>query len=125
VIDIHYRSTVTTQRLGVAVSVWTAGGDKVFHVDNDMRGDDIGDPLPYGKITCHFPRMNLTAGRYYCNVMISIGKTIADHVYRVLEFEVLDGDYYGVGRPATAVGGTVIVDHNWQGGRASMAALSL
>ena len=28
-------------------------------------------------------------------------------------FEVLPGDYYGVGRPAPAVGGTVFVDHDW------------
>ncbi|WP_227254696.1 ABC transporter ATP-binding protein [Frigoriglobus tundricola] len=113
-IMIEYQGRAAPEKLRVQLSIWLAGdGTKVFHVDNEMRGSDLGSTLGGGHITCRFPRLNLAPGMYYCNALIGVGGDVADHIYRAADFTVYEGDFYGIGRPAPGVGGAVLIDHEW------------
>jgi lipopolysaccharide transport system ATP-binding protein len=113
-VSITYKSRSLLPAIVAALSVWSVDGTKVFHVDSLMRSRRLGATLDIGKICCEFPRMNLAPGQYYINVMISIDHGIADHVYHAADFGVLEGDFFGDGRPIHAAGGIVLVEHDWK-----------
>jgi lipopolysaccharide transport system ATP-binding protein len=112
-VAIDYTAQSSPKRLTAALSVWTADGTKLCHVDNDIHETDLGPVRAGGRVRCQFPRLSLTAGRYYCNVLLAAGGETADHVYRAVEFEVHDGDYYRTGRLTPGGGAAIYLDHEW------------
>jgi len=113
-IRIMYFSFVLGRRPVAAVSAWSMQGEKIFHVDSQMRGAVLPPLREGGTYTCQIPRINLAPGRYYLNVLLAVDGDVADHVQRVAEFDVVEGDYFGIGQPARAAGGMMLVDHTWQ-----------
>ena len=112
-INMKYRSHIKGKKLEAAISVWNNEGQKLFHVDTSQRNNEQYITTPHDTIQCHIPRLPLPEGEYTLNAMLLVDGKVADHVYGATRFNVLPGDFYGVGKPSPAGGGTVFVDHNW------------
>ena len=112
-IQLKYESRISSRQATAAVSVWTIDGTKVFHIDNRMRGHSLPPLRSHGTYVCKIPRVNLTPGRYYVNLLIAVDDVVADHVEHVAEFDVRCGDYFRIGQPTPANGGLILVDHEW------------
>ena len=110
---LEYRSEVAGGTAGAEISIWSAEGIKVFHVDNTIRGVSLPRVEREGVYRCHFPRLCLAPGRYYANALLSLDGEMADHVQCVVEFDVREGDFFRMGRLVTGNGGLVIMDHDW------------
>src|ERR1022692_1049126 len=112
-IKIAYTSQVIDVRPTVAISCFSEHGEKVFHVDNDMRGVELEKLTASGEYVCEITKLPLPAGTYHLNAMISTNGQIADHIYAAARLEVLPGDYFQTGRVTDAVGSLVLTDHSW------------
>lgn len=106
----------------VAISLWTAEGTKVFHIDNTMRASDITLSVRDRVFTCKLPRIALPAGMYYWNAALSGEGRTRDHVYSAANMEILPGDFFGVGQTVNAEGGMLLVDHEWTSSEAQSFA---
>jgi lipopolysaccharide transport system ATP-binding protein len=113
-IQLEYQSRSPGNWPEAAISIWSSDGVKILHVDNAMRGQSLPHIQDEGTYTCRFPRLNLSAGRYYVNALIKVDGELADHVHWVAEFHVQDGDYYKIGAIARSGGGLVLIDHEWR-----------
>ena len=115
-VRLHCRTTEPLLKLEqCALSFWSADGVKVFHVDNEIRGQALNGTGVVRQYSCTFPRLPLPPGSYQLNAMlVTSGREVADHVYSAANLEVLAGDYYMTGRPTQSVGGLVYVNHEWQ-----------
>jgi len=113
-VTLHCQATTAPVVIDyVALSLWTADGVKVFHIDNTMRATDISAPGRERVYRCRLPRLPLPPGVYYWNAMISGEGRIRDHVYGAAKMEVLAGDFFGTGRTVDAGGGLLLMDHEW------------
>ncbi len=112
-IKIDYESHQVGLVPEVALSCFSLDGVKVFHVDNKNRGQAIAPLAESGEFLCSIPRVNLTPGTYHFNVQISVKNEVCDHLASAGALDVLPGDYYGSGRPASPQGGTIFLDHDW------------
>ncbi|MCI0459361.1 MAG: ABC transporter ATP-binding protein [Gemmataceae bacterium] len=97
----------------LALSFWSLDGQKIFHVDNRLRGVRLARRGASGEYACNFPRLPLLPGRYYLNVLVGVNQEVADHVFAAAALHVLPGDYYGTGKVTSGTGGLVYVDHEW------------
>jgi hypothetical protein len=97
----------------VALSLWTAEGVKLFHIDNTMRATDITINGRERLYACKLPRVALPPGIYFWNAMIAGEGRTRDHVYGAANMEVLPGDFFGTGHTVSAQGGLLLMDHDW------------
>jgi lipopolysaccharide transport system ATP-binding protein len=110
---VAYRSSLPGAKPTIAFSCYTSEGQKVFHVDNLIRGTVLRRMEAHGEYSCVLPQLPLTPGIYQINAMIMVNGEVADHVAAATSLEVLPGDYFDSNRPTPAYGSIVYVDHDW------------
>jgi lipopolysaccharide transport system ATP-binding protein len=112
-VRLHYAA----ERVGVypivALSCFSANGEKVFHLDNKITGAKLTPTKSEGTYECKISKLPLPPGQYHFNAMIKLNGTIADHVYAAATVEVLPADFYGIGVATSSHGGLVFADHSW------------
>ncbi len=110
---IGYRGSQQGARPIVALSCFTAFGDKLFHCDNQIRATSLSPMKEEGTYTCLLEKLPLPPGHYHINLMLIVDGVVQDHISSALTFEVIEGDYFGNGRAAEAGGGMVLTDYQW------------
>ena len=101
--------------LTVAFAINTLKNVQVSDLSNIMTGDNfIGQVPSDGIITCVIPKLPLNTGTYTYNIMTR-DKTndILDYVVEAGRFEVVAGDYYGIGKISDS-SRLIMMDHNWE-----------
>ena len=113
-VRVTYRSQLVGVRPFVAISMVSADGQRLFHVDNKERGVSLPAVRSAGTYTCQFPKLPLPTGTYHVDVLLALNAETADHVCSAAVLDVISGDYFGIGRAFSSNGGLFCVDHNWE-----------
>ena len=113
---VEYRSTDGRPRRDVAMSIHlnTLFGAPLSLVNTHMLNQDFAAAPARGIIRFEIPRLPLTAGRYTVdlNLATHAGHNYADFIRSAAAFDVVDGDFYGTGRPGNP-GAPVMLDGRW------------
>jgi lipopolysaccharide transport system ATP-binding protein len=98
----------------VSMSIYTLLGELMLHLDTSNTGKMVDDLPAEGTIRCHLPRCPLPPGRYVINLYMDVGGEILDWIQRASELTVVEGDFYGTGRPGHVESHqAILVDHDW------------
>ncbi|MBO6495371.1 MAG: ABC transporter ATP-binding protein, partial [Roseivirga sp.] len=65
------------------------------------------------KVLCRVNSPFLIPGRYFFSVQVNLNNDQQDRIERVLQFEVLEEDFYSTGSKTNINKGEVLVDHVW------------
>jgi lipopolysaccharide transport system ATP-binding protein len=97
---------------------------------DDSLGQRIGSvatylsttPLPavekHLRARCTIPQLALAPGRYTLSLSIgNLQNPLMDQIEHIVGFEVVDGDFYGNGRPPTPGLGQVLLRSKWESAR--------
>jgi lipopolysaccharide transport system ATP-binding protein len=113
---IEYETDGALQRRNVSMSILinTLSGAPVSLVNTDMMDQHFDVAPPEGRIYYVIQRLPLTAGRYIVDLNLATygGHTYADFIKEAAAFDVIDGDFFGTGRPGNP-GAPVMVDGTW------------
>jgi hypothetical protein len=113
---VEYISVDGRERRDVAMSVHinTAMGSPISLVNTYMLNEDFAAAPAHGVIRLELHRLPLTAGRYTVdlNLATHAGQAYSDFIRNAAAFDVLEGDYYGTGRPGNS-GAPVILQGHW------------
>jgi len=114
-IVLRYRTTDgrPVPRPTVGISIYTILGDLMLNLQSDSAGLVLDELPPEGEIRCRLPRCPLPAGGYTMNILGAIGDEILDWVQRALEFNVIEGDFFGTGRMPSRAHQAVLVEQGW------------
>ena len=115
-ISVFYEGVRGPGTVRVALAVYGALVEPIFHCLNDVSGDTFDQVAAEGAFTCTIPRLPLAPGHYTISVFCEIDGTIADWVQHAAVLEVVEGDFFGTGRLPSESHGTVYVDHFWTSG---------
>ena len=110
---VKYKSQAIGQVPLVALSVLSADGTKLFHVDNLTRNQKLPLSQEEGEYVCSIPKLPLTPGLYQINACLLLNEVTVDHIWTAATLEVLPGDYYQVGKVAEHFNSVIYVDHEW------------
>ncbi|HET6917079.1 MAG TPA: ABC transporter ATP-binding protein [Acidimicrobiales bacterium] len=115
-ISVFYEGVRGPGTVRVALAVYGALVEPIFHCLNDVSGDTFDQVAAEGAFTCTIPRLPLAPGHYTISVFCEIDGAIADWVQHAAVLEVVEGDFFGTGRLPSESHGTVYVDHCWTSG---------
>jgi len=93
----------------------TVQGAPVAVVNTNLLGQDFSRAPARGVIRFLIPRLPLTAGRYGVDLHLGerSGYSPSDAVFGVASFDVIEGDFYGTGRPGSTQA-PVLLDGRWR-----------
>lgn len=92
------------------------GGEKLFHVDSMQQNLFFQDLQEEGEVRCRIEKFPLPSGRYHIDAIVYTSpdsRQVADHVRSCMVFDVVDGDFYHVGKKGEMWGGVFYVDCQW------------
>jgi lipopolysaccharide transport system ATP-binding protein len=96
--------------------VYTASGQCLIVLENDMSGFSL-DPLPkQGSISCRIKQLPLAPGQYFLNVYCAANGEIVDWVQNAATFSVEAGDFFGSGKLPPPAHGGLLVPQEWSCG---------
>ncbi len=98
----------------VAFNVKNSQGQCLANLNSNDTGLEEMDLRAQGYFECDWPRFQLRAGRYDCDLFCTVNQEIADWVENAFVLEVVDGDYYGTGRLIARNQGEILIDHRWR-----------
>jgi len=114
---VEYGSTNGLPRRDVAMSIVinTLMGAPVSLINTYMMNQNFAIAPVRGRIHFEVPKLPLTAGRYVVdlNLATHAGHTYADFIQTAAAFDVIDGDFYGTGRPGNP-GAPVLLEGQWE-----------
>ena len=122
-ITLRYEATPGPGAVLVAIDVYGALAEPLFHCDNHLTGDLIEGLAAEGEFTCTIPRLPLSPGHYTISVFSRVDGNIADWVQHATVLEVLEGDFFRRGRVPREVHGALYVDHRWNAESASVTPI--
>ena len=97
-----------------AVAVYTMMGALMLQCQSDVAGFAFDEAPAAGEVRLRLPRLPLPAGSYTVNLMAAASGEVADWVQHAIEMTVVDGDYYGSGRPLGEGHQSVLVSQAWK-----------
>jgi lipopolysaccharide transport system ATP-binding protein len=110
---LRYVGKPPLHNVHISIGVFTALGEGVVYLSNDLVGQQF-DNLPVsGAMVCRFEKLPLLPGRYSVNLHCTINGVLADWVIDAARFDVGDGDFFGSGKLPLPGYGTVAVPHQW------------
>jgi homopolymeric O-antigen transport system ATP-binding protein len=112
-ITLRYEATPGPGVVLVALDVYGALAEPLFHCDNHLTGDHIEGLAAEGEFTCTVPRLPLSPGHYTISLFSRVDGRISDWVHHAAVLEVLEGDFFRRGRVPGEVHGALFVDHRW------------
>jgi lipopolysaccharide transport system ATP-binding protein len=101
-----------------AVTFFDMLGQPLFNCSSELVIQNPITLAPHGQLRCVIPRLPLSRGQYLLTLFLQVNREIEDWIENAIEFEVVDGDFYGTGRlyPPGWNGKGVLVPHQWQMG---------
>jgi lipopolysaccharide transport system ATP-binding protein len=124
-ISLAYEGAPRSGNVRLALAVYGALVEPLFHCSTDVSGDVITEPAADGAFTCKIPRLPLAPGHYTVSVFCEIDGRIADWVQHAAVLEVVEGDFFGSGHLPSDAHGTFYVDHRWSSEPATVQSLRL
>ena len=124
-ISLAYNATSGSGNVRLALAVYGALVEPLFHCSTDVTGDAITELATNGAFTCTIPRLPLAPGHYTLSVFCEIDGKIADWVQHAAVLEVAEGDFFGSGHLPSEAHGTFYVDHRWSSEPATVTSLRL
>lgn len=90
-------------------------GVELFTLDSNLQLDPLEELRGRAAFECHVPEMPLAPGRYTVNM--SFGDTVRmyDQIERVISFDVVPGDFFGVGRMPPRRNSVFLMRSHWTG----------
>jgi lipopolysaccharide transport system ATP-binding protein len=124
-ISLFYEGTPGSGTVRLALAIYGALVEPLFHCSTDVSGDVITELAADGAFTCTIPRLPLAPGHYTVSVFCEVDGKVADWVQHAAVLEVVEGDFFGSGRLPSEAHGTFYVDHQWSSEPVSVAPLRL
>lgn len=124
-IALSYEGTPGSGTVRLALAIYGALVEPLFHCSTDVSGDVITELAADGVFTCTIPRVPLAPGHYTVSVFCEVDGRVADWVQHAAVLEVVEGDFFGSGRLPSEAHGTFYVDHHWSSDPVSVAPLRL
>lgn len=114
-IRFHYEAASTYPRvsLKLAFNLISPRGVIVANLGTDYVTDPIFPIYSRGYLECIWPRINLRAGTYSCNLHCEVDGQLSDWILNAFQLIVNDGNYYGTGRLPPVGQGNVLIEHSW------------
>jgi lipopolysaccharide transport system ATP-binding protein len=124
-ISLLYRGAPGSAPVRIALAIYGALVEPLFHCSTDVSGDVFTELKAEGAFTCTIPRLPLAPGHYTVSVFCEVNGRIADWVQRAAVVEVVEGDFFGSGRLPSDAHGTFYVDHRWSSEPATVQSVGL
>jgi lipopolysaccharide transport system ATP-binding protein len=99
--------------INVALGFNDVNGVKLFHVNNELTGNQIKINENEGFFVCNIPNLPLIGGKYSTTIFISINREISYWVQDAFILDVVDGDFFDTGKVQSREQGILLVKHNW------------
>ena len=99
----------------ISIAFYNSSGQALFNCSSELTSKNSINLPAEGIIRCRIPKLPLTQSQYTIIPFLESNKEILDWVINGVNFDVIDGDYYGTGRlyPDGWQGKGVLVDQNW------------
>jgi lipopolysaccharide transport system ATP-binding protein len=99
----------------ISIAFYNSSGQALFNCSSELTSKNSINLPAEGIIRCRIPKLPLTQSQYTIIPFLESNKEILDLVINGVNFDVIDGDYYGTGRlyPDGWQGKGVLVDQNW------------
>jgi len=96
----------------IHIGIYDKNEEKIINLTSEYS---VTGNLSYEKKIhqCIIPKNPLVESTYYVNILIIINNEKAEHIERCLNFNVLNGDFYKVGKLIKNVPSKILVDHSW------------
>jgi len=99
--------------LDVGFTIRDPDGRALFICRSDLQ-QGYSNTVRAGEVLrCVVDALPLYPGAYFLTVCVRRNEEVADLLERVLEIEVVPGDFYGSGRLSTSTGAQLLVAHTW------------
>jgi lipopolysaccharide transport system ATP-binding protein len=96
------------------LSIWNSNDLRIISLTSQMKGHLYLQTIPLsGEINCVIKNLSLIPGIYKLNFFIASEKGIEDYLTEILEFEVLESDYFDNGSKVDPLWGVIVADHEW------------
>lgn len=84
-------------------------GDRIGWLSSDTLG--FNPDISKGKIKFYIKNLPFAPGNYTCNLYSEINNEVADWVTEVLEFSVIEKDYYNTGKSVMSNQGSILLNY--------------
>jgi lipopolysaccharide transport system ATP-binding protein len=89
-------------------------GQRLFTAGSDVVDADLRSLSPQGRIECRIRELPLLPGDYWFHLTGLVDRDVADKIYFVGSFQVVEGDFYGTRKLPHPAGGSVLIRHDWR-----------
>lgn len=123
--SIHYAlppHTTATCSIEIGLAIYTAENQFITVLNNGMANKPIA-AIPGEHVAhCTLRRLPLMCGPFYVRALIKVDDVVEDMIENALSFSVLEGDYYGSGRPNAMGRQGVYIAQGWDVGTEAIPA---
>jgi lipopolysaccharide transport system ATP-binding protein len=112
-LEIDFRSEIALDRAEFVIAIFNSLMQLVCRLSSAQSGFYLDSDMRQGTIRCLAPNANLTAGRYYLNVVVAgrNRREFYDSCIQAAAFDVLEADVFGTGWVPD--GGSCFISTNW------------
>lgn len=103
----------TLDGVRASITVKNQSNTELFCCWTQAVNAEINSISPKGTLVCRIPRLPLMPGKYYLDLVLSIGGRAADKITDAATLTVIEGDFFGTGKLPPKKLGDVLVDHSW------------
>ncbi|HNR20479.1 MAG TPA: polysaccharide ABC transporter ATP-binding protein [Bacteroidia bacterium] len=100
--------TILSSRIDIGINNFI--GDRVAWLSTDTVGHQLD--LSNGRVRFHVRKLPLAPGNYNCNLYCTINNEVADWITNVVEFSVIEKDYYNSGKSIPSNQGNILLDYS-------------
>lgn len=100
--------------LALHLNVFNDDGNYLASFSNELVNMPYKNMEPNGTLHCFVPKLSLMPGNYYIKASLFVNGKRSDVVDRAINFEVLEGDYFGSGSFYKKRVPGIFVDQNWK-----------
>jgi lipopolysaccharide transport system ATP-binding protein len=118
-VRLYYESEQEIKKAVVFVSFNLRNNEGVLLTNMNSVDSGFGRLSIYrrGYFECQWPKFNLRAGQYDCNLFCSVNGDIVDWMQSAFIINVEDGNFFQTGKLVGAQG-DILIHHSWSCGRA-------
>lgn len=97
--------------IDIILQIVDGEGSKICTLGNKLSGDKLD--VNRNTFVCKLPRLPLTKGDYYTNVIIKVDEEVSDSLTNAFSFKVISENYFETSLLYKNYG-KVFVDHSWE-----------
>lgn len=111
---LEYEASTSPKNVAVSMAFYSAVGDAVLHLSNEVAGRPFETAPTQGAFVCSFDALPLIPGQYDVTLFCTVNGIIEDWVIQAARIQVAEGDFYGSGRLPPPGYGAVLAPHEWR-----------